>query len=177
MDENGREREVYGLALVNVESGAYITADNIPKEISFPDNYAVLEFTNDGTKGRMFARYKKESSKEVSLSVGEHRHDVLGVCLEVTRIKGAIRQPKPEKVTTPIAKLDKETSLETDKYLILVGGPVANELTRQLQEEGKVNIDNESSPTLQVIDDRILVVAGGDRHRTREAALHLIENY
>ena len=177
IDENKIHRDVYGLALVNVESSESITADNIPKEISFPDDYAVLEFTNDGTKGKMFAKYKKEGSKEVSISLGEHKHDVLGVCLEVTKIKGVSRQPKPEKVTTPIAKLDKETSLETDKYLILVGGPVANELTRKLQEEGKVSIDNESSPILQVVDNRILVVAGGDRHRTREAALHLIANY
>ncbi|HIP83989.1 MAG TPA: S-layer protein, partial [Methanothermococcus okinawensis] len=74
-------------------------------------------------------------------------------------------------------KLDTEASLDTDKYLILVGGPVVNKLTEELQKQGKINIDNNSPPTLVVVDGKILVVAGGDRYKTRKAALELIQNY
>ena len=86
-------------------------------------------------------------------------------------------------LSTPIAKLDTEVSLNTaDKNLILVGGPVVNALTKALVDAGQVAIDNESPAKLAVVEGAannhdVLVVAGGNREATREAALDLIENY
>uniref|UniRef100_UPI000593A914 S-layer protein n=1 Tax=Methanothermococcus thermolithotrophicus TaxID=2186 RepID=UPI000593A914 len=85
------------------------------------------------------------------------------------------------KLTAPIAKLDSEVSLDTaDKNLILVGGPVVNALTKELVDAGKVAIDNKSPATLAAVQDAangndVLVVAGGDREATREAAKALLE--
>ncbi|HIP16908.1 MAG TPA: S-layer protein, partial [Methanothermococcus okinawensis] len=164
--------KVYGLALKydgdkidNLDSGS---------TVDFANDYATLEFTDDDESGKLFARYKMDVSKEVSLNIGEET-DVLGTSLELKNIEAEGQEVVPVKV--PIAKLDTETSLDSDKNMILVGGPVANKLTKELQEEGKVNINNNSPAIIQLVGNNILVVAGGDREKTREAALYLIENY
>ena len=87
----------------------------------------------------------------------------------------------PVKLTAPIAKLDTEVSLDTaDKNLVLVGGPVANKLTKELVDAGKISLDNNSPATIAVLKGEanghdVVVVAGGDREKTREAALELIK--
>ncbi|AXI25477.1 S-layer protein [Methanofervidicoccus sp. A16] len=164
--------ELYGLALI-YEGDKY---EKLGKgdSVDFVNDYATLEFTDDDEPNNLYAKYKMEVSKEVPLTIGE-KVEVLNAKLKLKDIKATAQQVVP--IKTPIAKLDTEASLDTDKYLILVGGPVANKLSEELQNEGKINIDNDSPATLQVVDDKILVVAGGDRERTREAALYLIENY
>ncbi|MBW9223390.1 S-layer protein [Methanothermococcus sp. SCGC AD-155-E23] len=169
--ENDPTKRIYGFALRYEGSGRSI---NNKGEVPFPNEYAILEFTDDGDPNRIFARYKMEIDKDVVLNVGE-KVNVLGTTLKLKDIKATAQEVVP--VKTPIAKLDTEASLDTDKYLILVGGPVANKLSEELQKQGKININNDSPATLQVVDGRILVVAGGDRYKTREAALYLIQNY
>ncbi|GBF36204.1 S-layer protein [Methanofervidicoccus abyssi] len=164
--------KVYGLAL-KYDGDKYDNLDS-GSTVDFANDYATLEFTDDDESGKLFARYKMDISKEVSLNIGE-KTEVLGTTLELKDIKAEGQRVVP--VKTPVAKLDTEASLDTDKYLILVGGPVANKLSEELQKEGKIDITNDSPATLQVVDNRILVVAGGDREKTREAALYLIENY
>jgi len=165
-------KEVYGLAL-KYDGDKFDKLDS-GSTVDFANDYAILEFTDDDESGKLFARYKMEVSKEVSLNIDE-KTEILGTTLELKDIKAEGQRVVP--VKTPVAKLDTEVSLDTDKYLILVGGPVANRLSEELQKEGKIDITNDSPATLQVVDNRILVVAGGDREKTREAALYLIENY
>ena len=65
--------------------------------------------------------------------------------------------------------------------LILVGGPVANHIVKQLVDEGLSNVDWYTSPgEWELIHNPyngcdILIVAGMDRDATRTAALNLIE--
>ena len=169
---NISQNRVYGLALryegsdiKNLEEG-----DKVP----FANDYVVLEFTDEDERNRLYAKYKMEISKDLTLGIMD-KVEILNAVLKLKDIKAVSQEVVP--IKTPIAKLDTEASLDTDKYLILVGGPVANKLSEELQNKGKININNDSPATLQVVDGRILVVAGGDRHRTREAALYLIENY
>jgi len=80
----------------------------------------------------------------------------------------------------PEVILDSEIELdEADKNLILIGGPVANKLTKELQNDGKIDIDNESPATAVLIEgaangNNVLVVAGGDRYSTESAVLSII---
>lgn len=117
-------------------------------------------------------------SEEKELSVGQSV-SIFNSDIKLKDIKADAQQAVP--VTAPIAKLDTEVSLDTaDKNLILVGGPVVNKLTKELQDAGKVAIDNESPAMLVAVPDAangndVLVVAGGDRDKTREAAKALLE--
>ncbi|HIP91200.1 MAG TPA: S-layer protein [Methanothermococcus okinawensis] len=167
-----KDGKIYGLALryegddfKNLEDG---------DTVDFIYDYAMIEFTDDDEDNALFARYKTEISKDVTLEIGK-KVEILNAKLKLKDIKATAQQVVP--VKTPVAKLDTEASLDTDKYLILVGGPVVNKLTEELQKQGKINIDNNSPPTLVVVDGKILVVAGGDRYKTRKAALELIKNY
>ncbi|MBW9221511.1 S-layer protein [Methanothermococcus sp. SCGC AD-155-C09] len=163
---------VYGLALRYEGSDIKKLKDG--DKVDFVNDYVSLEFTDDDDDPKLYARYIMEVSKDLTLGIGE-KVDTLNTVLKVKDIKAVAQQVVP--VKAPIAKLDTETSLDSDKNMILVGGPVVNKLTKELQEAGKVDIDNESPATIQVVDGNILVVAGGDRNKTREAALYLIENY
>uniref|UniRef100_UPI00355C9F34 S-layer protein n=1 Tax=Methanococcus voltae TaxID=2188 RepID=UPI00355C9F34 len=87
----------------------------------------------------------------------------------------------PVAFKAPLAVLDTEVSLDAaNKKLILVGGPVANALTKELADAGKIEMTVESPATLAVVagaanGNDVLVVAGGDRAATAEAANALIE--
>jgi len=164
--------DVYGLALKYV--GDKIDDIEDDTTVEFVNN-VTLEFTDDGYDNSLYARYKMEESKDVTLGISK-KIEVLNTELELKDIKATAQQVVP--VKTPIAELDEHTSLDPNKYQILVGGPVANKLSEELQKKRLINITNDSKPTLQVVDEyKVLVVAGGDRHKTREAALYLIQNY
>ena len=83
-------------------------------------------------------------------------------------------------VNAPVVKLDTETSMESSENpLILVGGPVVNSITKELVNAGLVAIDDDSLATLAVVSETakgndVLIVAGGDRDATAEAANALI---
>ncbi|EHP83397.1 S-layer protein [Methanotorris formicicus] len=123
-------------------------------------------------------RIGAELSKEETLNVGQSV-SIFNADIKLKEINGTAQQVVP--ITAPIAKLDTEVSLDTaDKNLILVGGPVVNKLTKALVDEGKVSIDNTSPATIAVVEGAagghdVLVVAGGDRDKTREAAEELIK--
>ncbi|WP_421078232.1 S-layer protein [Methanothermococcus sp. Ax23] len=145
-------------------------------EFSAIDNYFKLKVDKvvDSTTGTYKIYAYSDVSKEATLNIGQ-KESVLNADITLKGLKADAQQAVP--VTAPIAKLDTEVSLDSGKNLILIGGPVVNKLTKELQDAGKVSIDNTSPATLAVVDDKVLVVAGGDRDKTREAALDLIKNY
>jgi S-layer protein (TIGR01564 family) len=170
--------KVIGLALKY--DGDKIETLKDGKSADFVNNYASLKFTDDDSSPSLFAKYEMDVSKDATLSVGQ-KASVLNADIKLNDLKATAQQMVP--VTAPIAKLDSEVTLDTaDKNLIVVGGPVVNKLAEALQTAGKITIDNTSPATLAVVDNAangndVLVVAGGDRAATREAALELIKNY
>jgi S-layer protein (TIGR01564 family) len=163
---------LYGIALKY--TGDKVDSLKDGSVVDFINNYASLEFTDDDAAPNLYAMFKMDVSKDAKLSIGQ-KTTVLNADIKLKDIAASAQQSVVLKA--PITKLDTEASLDSDKNLILVGGPVVNALTKELQDAGKVSIDNSSPATLAVVDDKILVVAGGDRDKTREAALELIENY
>jgi len=124
-------------------------------------------------------RIGAELSKEETLDVGQSV-SIFNANIKLKEIKAVAAEPV--NLTAPIAKLDTEIgSLDkADKNLVLVGGPVANKLTKELVEEGKISLNNNSPATIAVLKGvanghDVVVVAGGDREKTREAALELIK--
>ncbi|USS40597.1 S-layer protein [Thermococcus aggregans] len=84
--------------------------------------------------------------------------------------------------TEPITVLDDEIDVNAvDSNLILVGGPVANAITKYLVEQGLSTVDWENSDgDIEYLEDvfgeyDVLIVAGKDRYATREAAKELME--
>ncbi|RLF80670.1 hypothetical protein DRN32_02595 [Thermococci archaeon] len=85
-------------------------------------------------------------------------------------------------ITEPITVLDSEVDVNAvDSNLILVGGPVANAITKYLVDQGLSTVDWENSDgDIEYIEDAfgtydVLIVAGKDRYATREAAKELME--
>ncbi|MBA2840787.1 S-layer protein (TIGR01564 family) [Methanococcus maripaludis] len=138
-------------------------------------DYAKLAFDEDGTELNVF--FKMDESKDISLNVGQ-KVSVLNAEVKLSEIAAEAKEAVV--MTAPIAVLDSEASLDdADKALILVGGPVVNALTAELADAGLVAMDNESPATLAVAagaanGNDVLVVAGGDRAATEEAAEALI---
>lgn len=84
--------------------------------------------------------------------------------------------------TEPITVLDSEIDVNAvDSNLILVGGPVANAITKYLVDQGLSTVDWENSEgDLEYIEDAfgtfdVLIVAGKDRYATRDAAKELMQ--
>nr|WP_263315197.1 S-layer protein [Methanothermococcus thermolithotrophicus] len=146
-------------------------------EINIAD-YLKLVFDDEDKNNVLKVKFLMDESKEVTLNIGQ-KETVLNAEVRLKDILADAQQAV--KLTAPIAKLDSEVSLDTaDKNLILVGGPVVNALTKELVDAGKVAIDNESPAMLVAVPDAangndVLVVAGGDREATREAAKALLE--
>ena len=121
----------------------------------------------------------KDGVPNVIIVVGANAPSTMDV-LSATNI-GASIGFKCKNKFTPIAKLDTEIDLLTaDKNLILIGGPVANKLTKELVDEGLITIDNNSPPTIAVIKrvaagHDVIIVAGGDREKTRRASIELFK--
>ncbi|ADC70018.1 S-layer protein [Methanocaldococcus sp. FS406-22] len=117
-------------------------------------------------------------TKDAAVDVGQ-TVSVLNADITLKDIKA--ETVTPVSLTAPIAKLDTEVSLDTaDKNLVLVGGPVANKLTKELVDEGKLVLNNSSPATIAVIPGAanghdVVVVAGGNREETRAAALELLK--
>ncbi|GAA0129003.1 S-layer protein Sla [Methanococcus maripaludis] len=139
-------------------------------------DYVTFEFEDDDDD--INAIFKMDQAKEVSLAIGQ-TVNVLNAEIKLAEIDAEAKEAVV--MTAPIAVLDSEASLDAaDKGLILVGGPVVNELTAELADAGLVAIDNESPATLAVAagaanGNDVLVVAGGDRAATEEAAEALID--
>jgi len=151
--------------------------DKISKDKTFTiADYAKLDFDEDS--GKMIVKFLMDESKDVTVNIGE-KVSVLNAEIKLADIEAEAKEAVV--MTAPIAVLDSEASLDAaDKGLILVGGPVVNELTAELADAGLVAIDNESPATLAVAagaanGNDVLVVAGGDRAATEEAAEALID--
>ncbi|MBA2869030.1 S-layer protein [Methanococcus maripaludis] len=150
--------------------------DKISKDKQFTiADYAKLDFDEDS--GKMAVKFLMDESKDVTVNIGE-KVNVLNAEIKLADIAAEAKEAVV--MTAPIAVLDSEASLDAaDKGLILVGGPVVNALTAELADAGLVAIDNESPATLAVAagaanGNDVLVVAGGDRAATEEAAEALI---
>ncbi|MBA2858812.1 S-layer protein (TIGR01564 family) [Methanococcus maripaludis] len=176
LDDEFASHDVVGIALKYVgdkedklESG---------DELEIADYVKITLDDEDDEDVKLKAFFKMDESKEVSLALGQ-TVNVLNAEIKVNEIEAEAKEAVV--MTAPIAVLDSEASLDAaDKGLILVGGPVVNALTAELADAGLVAIDNESPATLAVAagaanGNDVLVVAGGDRAATEEAAEALIE--
>lgn len=143
-------------------------------------NYVKFKLDDEDSNDKLKVFFSMDKDVDETLNIGE-KVKALNAEVKLNDLKANAQQVVP--VKSPIAKLDSEVSLDNaDKNLILVGGPVVNALTKALADDGKVSIDNSSPATLAVVEgaangNDVLVVAGGDREKTREAALDLIQNY
>ncbi|MBA2860492.1 S-layer protein [Methanococcus maripaludis] len=151
--------------------------EDLEKDDSFDvADYVTFELEDDDDD--INALFKMDQAKEVSLAIGQ-TVNVLNAEIKLAEIDAEAKEAVV--MTAPIAVLDSEASLDAaDKGLILVGGPVVNALTAELADAGLVAIDNESPATLAVAagaanGNDVLVVAGGDRAATEEAAEALID--
>lgn len=147
------------------------------------DDYFKLKVDDvvDSKSGDYKIYVYSDVTKDATVGLGQ-TVSVLNADITLNGIEATSEQAVP--ITAPIAKLDTEVSLDSaDKNLVLVGGPVANKLTKELQDMGKlpVPINNTSGPVIEIIKGAanghdVVVVAGGNREATREAALYLIKN-
>ncbi len=141
--------------------------------------YATFKLDDEDKGDKLFVYFAMDETKDLTLSIGE-RASVLNTEITLKGIKA--KSIEPVSLEAPITKLDTEVSLDTaDKNLVLVGGPVANKLTKELVDAGKLALDNNSPATIALLKGEanghdVIVVAGGDREKTREAALELIKN-
>jgi S-layer protein (TIGR01564 family) len=140
--------------------------------------YAELELDDEDkedTKLNLF--FSMDETKEATLAAGQ-KVTVLNSDITLSEVMADAKAPVAFKA--PLAVLDTEVSLDAaNKKLILVGGPVANALTKELADAGKIEMTVESPATLAVVagaanGNDVLVVAGGDRAATAEAANALI---
>ncbi|ACV24730.1 S-layer protein [Methanocaldococcus fervens] len=141
-------------------------------------DYVTFKLDDKDKEDKLYVYFSMDKTVDATVNVGEK---VTALNAEV-KLKGIeANAVEPVALTAPIAKLDTEVSLDTaDKNLILVGGPVANKLTKALVDAGKLALDNDSPATIAVLPGEanghdVVVVAGGDREKTREAALELIK--
>ncbi|AIJ05925.1 S-layer protein [Methanocaldococcus bathoardescens] len=141
-------------------------------------DYVTFKFDDKDKTDKLYVYFSMDKSVDATLDIGQK---VSALNADVT-LKGIKADAvTPVALTAPIAKLDTEVSLDTaDKNLVLVGGPVANKLTKALVDAGKLTLDNDSPATIAVLPGEanghdVVVVAGGDREKTREAALELIK--
>ncbi|ABR53960.1 S-layer protein [Methanococcus vannielii SB] len=147
------------------------------KEIKIAD-YAKLAFDDENSNTKLNMFFKMDLEKDVSISKNQKAR-VLNTEIILNELKASAKQNV--QLNAPVALLDTETSLKnTDKNLILVGGPVVNSLTDELVKKGLVVIDEKSPATLVSLKDAangkdVLIVAGGNRDKTSEAANALIE--
>jgi len=115
--------------------------------------------------------------KEEELKVGD---DVLDTDYKVAGIYGDVVTLKP--ITSPITVMDYEVDMEDPgANLILIGGPVANSLTKYLVEQNISQVDWYNSPgDIEYIQDAlggydVVIVAGATRDETKVAAEALME--
>ncbi|ASJ14307.1 S-layer protein [Thermococcus radiotolerans] len=114
---------------------------------------------------------------EKELKVGD---DVLDTDYKVAGIYGDVVTLKP--ITSPITVMDYEVDMEDPgANLILIGGPVANSLTKYLVEQNISQVDWYNSPgDIEYIQDAlggydVVIVAGATRDETKVAAEALME--
>ncbi|MBP2201651.1 S-layer protein (TIGR01564 family) [Methanococcus voltae] len=140
--------------------------------------YANLELDDEDKDEKLNLFFSMDETKEATLAAGQ-KATVLNSEITLSEVMADAKAPVAFKA--PLAVLDTEVSLDAaNKKLILVGGPVANALTKELADAGKIEMTVESPATLAVVagaanGNDVLVVAGGDRAATAEAANALIE--
>ena len=173
--DSGNKDKLIGIALKYVGDKKKKLDDGDKVDIA---NYVKLVFDDEDKDNTLKAKFMMDESKEVTLDIGQ-KVSALNAEVKLNDIKA--NAVEPVALTAPIAKLDTEVSLDTaDKNLVLVGGPVANKLTKELVDAGKLTLGNDSPATIAVLPGEanghdVVVVAGGDREKTREAALELIK--
>ncbi|EHR78093.1 hypothetical protein OCC_04525 [Thermococcus litoralis DSM 5473] len=113
-------------------------------------------------------------TKEVK--IGEELDDYIIDSVKTEKVKTV----EVNKIAESITVLDTEVDVNAvDSNLILVGGPVANAITKYLVEQGMFDWENRDGD-LNYLEDvfgeyDVLIVAGEDRYATRDAAKELME--
>ncbi|MBA2860062.1 S-layer protein [Methanococcus maripaludis] len=145
-------------------------------EITIAD-YGEFTLDDEDEDDKLKVFFEMNEEKEVSI-VQNQKVNVLNAEI----VADAIFTGDGESITVnaPVVKLDTETSMESSENpLILVGGPFVNSITKELADTGLIAINDDSLATLSVVSETangndVLVVAGGDRIATTEAANALI---
>ncbi|CAD5243934.1 S-layer protein [Thermococcus camini] len=127
----------------------------------------------------IWLKEKEGKVVEKELKVGD---DVLDTDYVVSEIHATADQITLKPVSAPITVMDYEVSMEDPgANLILVGGPVANSLTKYLVENNISTVDWVNSPgDIEYIEGAlggydVVIVAGATRNETRMAAEALME--
>ncbi|WP_297476159.1 S-layer protein [Thermococcus sp.] len=149
----------------NPASGEFVKA---PKDKSFIVAYAYICLKD-----------KKGKVVEKEIKVGDQ---IPGTDFVVSEIAANVTQIELKPVTQPITVMDFEVNMENPgANLILVGGPVANKITKYLVEQNisKVNWYN-STGDIEYIPNAlggkdVVIVAGANRTDTRMAAEALMK--
>ncbi|WP_297464908.1 S-layer protein [Thermococcus sp.] len=116
---------------------------------------------------------------EKELKVGDKIPDTDFV---VEEIHATVTKIEPKPVSEPITVMDFEVNMEDPgANLILVGGPVANKITKWLVDQNISKVDWYNSPgEIEYIPDAlggydVVIVAGATRNETRAAAEALMQ--
>jgi len=148
--------------------------------------YDYIEYTDeaeDGTDYYGAIAYLRIDPKEpewstTEVEIGDELDDYAIDSVKTEKVKTI----EITEITEPITVLDEEVDLNAvDSNLILVGGPVANAITKYLVDQGLSTVDWENSDgEFEYLEDvfgeyDVLIVAGKDRYATREAAKELMQ--
>ncbi|MBA2858161.1 S-layer protein (TIGR01564 family) [Methanococcus maripaludis] len=145
-------------------------------EITIAD-YGTFTLDDEDEDDKLRVFFEMNEEKEVNI-VKNQKVNVLNAEIVADTIFAGDEESLT--VNAPVVKLDTETSMEySENPLILVGGPVVNSITKELVNAGLFAIDDDSLATLAVVSETangndVLIVAGGDRSATTEAANALI---
>ncbi|ASI99741.1 S-layer protein [Thermococcus celer] len=122
---------------------------------------------------------KQGTVKEIELKPGDQ---VLGSDYYVSEIHATAQVTTIKPVTEPITVMDYEVDVnDPGSNLILVGGPVANSVTKYLVDNGISNVDWYNSPgDIEYLQGAlggydVVIVAGATRNETRAAAEALMQ--
>ena len=125
----------------------------------------------------IYLKEKEGSEDYLEFSVGDDYEDGT-----ITAIEAKVMTDVLKPVTEPITYMDYEIVMEDPgANLILVGGPVANSITKWLVDQGISQVDWYNSPgDVEYLEDvfgsyDVVIVAGATRNETRVAAKALME--
>ena len=171
---------------MTVTNSKELKGDTIKLLNKFVVDYKSVEYEYEDEAGEEWYSFKSYIAIDPIEPEWSTSEVEIGDELDDYVIDGVVTEPvktiEITKVTEPITVLDEEVDLNAvDSNLILVGGPVANAITKYLVEQGLSTVDWENSDgEFEYLEDvfgeyDVLIVAGKDRYATREAAKELMQ--
>lgn len=171
---------------MTVTNSKELKGDTIKLLNKFVVDYKSVEYEYEDEAGEEWYSFKSYIAIDPIEPEWSTSEVEIGDELDDYVIDGVVTEPvktiEITKVTEPITVLDSEVDLNAvDSNLILVGGPVANAITKYLVDQGLSTVDWENSDgEFEYLEDvfgeyDVLIVAGKDRYATREAAKELMQ--